>query len=190
MAPWALDGGGSLWAPPCGSSSALPRPASVVAVFTTSPNFTLVTWVHGRAQRAVEVFRELLGVGDRADDPEAGGAVGIRDEALVGALGRADRAPNLCEGNRERPGSLWGPEAARPPRVQQQSSEPPPGSRSPGGQEGQPSAPERNSGLVCPPPQHPLPQLSPTVLLSVPGISARFHQNRGFGPQTILKTSE
>lgn len=38
--------------------------------------------------------------------------MGIRDEALVGALGRADGAPDLCEGKRERRGSLWAPEAA------------------------------------------------------------------------------
>ena len=41
------------------------------------------------------MFRELLGVGDGADDPEAGGAVGIGDETFVRALGGADGAPDL-----------------------------------------------------------------------------------------------
>lgn len=40
------------------------------------------------------------------------------------------------------------------------------------------------------PSQHPPLQLSPPVLLSVPGSCARFHRNRGFGPQTIPKTSD
>ena len=71
--------------------------------------------VHGRAGWAVEVFRELLGVGDGANDPEAGGAVGIGDESFVGALRCADRAPDLGVGQgatRERPGSLRGCEAS------------------------------------------------------------------------------
>ena len=59
------------------------------------------------------MFRELLRVGDRADDPEAGGAVGIRDKAFVGALGRADGAPDLCEGNEGEARSLGGREMAR-----------------------------------------------------------------------------
>lgn len=46
------------------------------------------------------MFGELLGVGDGTDDPEAGGAVGVSDEAFVGTLGRADGAPDLCEGDK------------------------------------------------------------------------------------------
>lgn len=38
--------------------------------------------------------------------------MGISDEAFVGALGRADGAPDLCEGNKEEAGSPWGPEEA------------------------------------------------------------------------------
>lgn len=41
------------------------------------------------------MFRELPGVGDGADDPEAGRAMRIGDETFVRALGRADRAPDL-----------------------------------------------------------------------------------------------
>lgn len=59
-------------------------------VLRPSPDFTFMVRVHGRARRAVEVFRELLGIGEGPDDPEAGGAVWVSDEAFVGALGRAD----------------------------------------------------------------------------------------------------
>lgn len=73
-------------------------------VLCPSPDFTLVRRVHGRAGRALEVLGELLGVGDGADDPEAGGAVRVSNEAFVGALGRADGAPDLCEATKEGPG--------------------------------------------------------------------------------------
>lgn len=59
-------------------------------VLRPSPDFTFMVRVHGRAQWAVEVLRELLGIGEGSDDPEAGGAVWVSDEAFVGALGRAD----------------------------------------------------------------------------------------------------
>lgn len=77
-----------------------------------SPDLALVTRVHGRAGRAVEVLRELPGVGDGADDPEAGGAVGVRDEALMCALGRADGAPDLGGGKGRGGRVTAGPEAA------------------------------------------------------------------------------
>lgn len=59
-------------------------------VLRPSPDFTFMVRVHGRARRAVEVLRELLGIGEGPDDPEAGGAVWVSDEAFVGALGCAD----------------------------------------------------------------------------------------------------
>lgn len=38
---------------------------------------------------------EVGGVGERADDPVAGGAVWVGHQALVGALRRSDRTPHL-----------------------------------------------------------------------------------------------
>lgn len=98
--PWTPDGGAALLGAPWGLSSAPPPPPSWLLVLRSSPDFTLVMGVHRGAGRALEVFRELPGVGDGANDPEAGGAVGIGDEAFMGALGRADGAPDLCEGNK------------------------------------------------------------------------------------------
>ena len=59
----------------------------------------------------MEVFRELPGVGDGADDPEAGRAVGIGDETFMRALGCADRAPDLRGSDMGEAGvtaGLWG----------------------------------------------------------------------------------
>uniref|UniRef100_A0A0E9X4X5 Uncharacterized protein n=1 Tax=Anguilla anguilla TaxID=7936 RepID=A0A0E9X4X5_ANGAN len=51
-----------------------------------SPQLTLVAGVHGAALSAVEVLRELAGVGDGADDPEPGRAVRVCDYTLMRAL--------------------------------------------------------------------------------------------------------
>lgn len=74
----------------------------------------------------------------------------IRDEAFVGALGRADGAPDLREGDRGEARSQGGHEMARlalcPPAEEEL---PPAGSRTPRSQEGLPCGPERSNGLVC-----------------------------------------
>lgn len=55
-----------------------------------SPHFALLGGVHGGAQGAAEMLRELPGVGDGANDTEARGAVRVGDEPFVRALRRAN----------------------------------------------------------------------------------------------------
>lgn len=61
----------------------------------------------------------------------------IGDEAFMGALRRADRAPDLCEATREKLSHCGAPRPADCPlHPQQQENEPPPGSETPGSQGG------------------------------------------------------
>lgn len=60
-----------------------------------SPQLALVSGVHGSARFASKVLGEFGRVGDAADDSEPGRAVGVRDDALVGAFRRPHRAPHL-----------------------------------------------------------------------------------------------
>lgn len=83
--------------------------ACVLSALQPLPDFAFVMRVHGGAGRAAEVFRELLGVGEGADDPETRGAVRIGDEAFVGALGCADGAPDLGAGKKGSWGHCGGP---------------------------------------------------------------------------------
>lgn len=60
-----------------------------------SPKLALVSRVHGGVRFASKVLGEFAGVGDGADHSEPGRAVGICDDAFVGALWRPHRAPDL-----------------------------------------------------------------------------------------------
>lgn len=60
-----------------------------------SPKLTLVSRIHGGVRFASKVLGEFMGVGDGADHSEPGRAVGICDDAFVGALRRPHRAPDL-----------------------------------------------------------------------------------------------
>lgn len=65
-----------------------------------SPQLTLVLRVHWGVGFAAKVLRELVWVGDGADDAEPGRTVRVCDHALVGALWGPDRAPHLHEHQR------------------------------------------------------------------------------------------
>lgn len=60
----------------------------------------------------------------------------IGDEAFVGALGRADRAPDLCEATREKLGHCGAQRPPDCPQPRQQGNEPLPGSETLGSPEG------------------------------------------------------
>lgn len=58
--------------------------------YPSLPHFTQLSWVHGGANRAAKVPQEVTGVGESAQNTEAGRAVGIGHQPLVRALGCAD----------------------------------------------------------------------------------------------------
>lgn len=116
--------------------------------------------------------------------------MGISDEAFVGALGRADGAPDLCEGNKEEAGVTVGPSGGRTGPVH---DSPPPGiPRPPGVRTVRQVGKEETVGSCVP---HPsilycsgLQMSSWDSHLSVPGTCVRFHLNKGFTHQNRLKT--
>lgn len=76
------------------------KPQSLATVAHFSPNpglphLTQLPWVHGGADRAAEVPKEVTGVGESAQHSETGRAMGVGHQPLVRALWCADRAPHL-----------------------------------------------------------------------------------------------
>ena len=64
-------------------------------VLRGSPEFTLVRSVHGGVRGAGELLLEVLGVAERADDPEPARRVHVGQHLAQQRLGGLDLAPHL-----------------------------------------------------------------------------------------------